>query len=101
MVQQVRTVHAPEYMGILAHEGSSGRSSSFGHGPSMPHHSAAASPEPPVIPPGYAMVAPNVLVPISALMSSQAPAHQPQQSTAYASVHPYMQVCASSQNHLV
>ncbi len=55
--------------------------------PQMP-----ASPEPQEIPPGYAMIAPNVLVPISALQSSYTSAPKPQQPPAYIDGPPRMQV---------
>ncbi|CAL8466653.1 g6189 [Coccomyxa elongata] len=63
---------------------------SGGHGRIIVPHTPA-SPEPPEIPPGFAMIAPNLLVPISALQSSYSPAPNPKQPPAYANVPPRMQ----------
>lgn len=91
MLHQGRAAHAPEYKGMMAPEATPGRSFPYSHGHAV-HEPTTPSPDPPVIPPGYAMVAPNVLMPISALLGSQTPPHQ--QSAAYANFTPQMQVCA-------
>lgn len=92
--QQVHSVRASEY----EHRVTPQRSYSGGHGhviaPQTP-----ASPEPPEIPPGFAMIAPNVLVPISALQSSYSSApSKPQQPPAYSHAPSRMQVWLQSLN---
>lgn len=85
--QQVHTVRASDYERLVTPQ----RSYSGGHGHTIAPHTPA-SPEPPEIPPGFAMIAPNLLLPISALQSSYSPAPKPQQPPAYANALPRMQV---------
>ncbi|BDA41063.1 hypothetical protein COCOBI_01-7180 [Coccomyxa sp. Obi] len=84
----VHTVRVSDYEGMVTPQ----HSYSGGHGRMTAPHHTPASPEPPEIPPGYAMIAPNLLVPISALQSSYSPAPKPQQPPAYTNVPPRMQV---------